>query len=327
MRDVKRRDFIGLSGAVLASWPSLISAAPLRKNYRMGYLALSDRVPWIDGMIDGLRELGYVEGQNLLIEWRLAAGKQELLHKMATDLVESKVDLIVVPGDLPASIAKNLRSPIPILAVATHDGVGVGLYDSLAQPGQNITGLESLAPELDAKRIQFLKEIIPSLGRLAILYNSSDNGSRIHLPLIDTGAKKLGIETHLFEISSLADFVEQFESISKWNPDALLTVPEPVIINQRKRIVEFCIEHRIPNAHEIREFVKVGGLLSYGASFYGIWHRSAYYIDKLLNGVKPSELPVELPTVFDLAINLQSARALNLNIPGTLIASADFVVE
>jgi putative ABC transport system substrate-binding protein len=249
---MKRRDFIGLSGAALASWPVMISAAPLKKNYRIGYLALSDRVPWIDGMIDGLRELGYIEGQNLLIEWRLAAGKPELLPKMATELVESKVDLIVTPGDIVASIAKNLGSPIPILAVATHDGVGVGLYDSLAQPGQNITGLESLAPELDAKRIQFLNEIIPSLGRLAILYNLSDNGSRIHLSLIDSASKKLGIETHLFAISSLADFDQQFESISKWNPDALLTVLEPVIINQRKRIVEFCTEHRIPNAHEIR---------------------------------------------------------------------------
>jgi putative tryptophan/tyrosine transport system substrate-binding protein len=323
---MRRREFIGIAAGV-AAWPLTANAQQAKKLYRVGYIALSNRVPWIDGMLDGLRELGYVEGRNLEIHWRLAAGKRELIPEMAADLVRLNVDVIVAPSGTVATIVKQTTRIIPIIAVATHDGVGAGLYANLGQPGDNITGLESLAPELDVKRVQFLKEIFPKLSRLAVLYNPLDQGAGIHPAIITSAARALGIETQLFEVRSSSEFQAAFDSVLSNRPDALLSVADPLTLVERKRIVDFCIEQKIPNAHEIREYVQLGGLLSYGASFYGIWHRSAYYIDKILKGAKTNELPVELPTVFDLAINLKAAKLLNVRIPDGLIATADVVIE
>lgn len=278
-------------------------------------------------MLDGLRELGYVEGQNLEIVWRLAAGKRELIPDMAADLVRQNVDLIVAAGGAVATMVKQSTRTIPIIAVATHDGVGVGLYANLAHPGDNITGLESLAPELDVKRVQFLKEIFPNLSRLSVLYNPLDQGASIHPTIITSAARTFGIETELFEVRSASEFDAVFDAVKNKRPDALLCVADPLTLAERKRIVDFCVEQKLPNAHEIREFVQLGGLLSYGALFYSIWHRSAYYIDKILKGTKPNELPVELPTVYDLAINLKAAKLLNAHIPDGLLATADVVIE
>jgi putative tryptophan/tyrosine transport system substrate-binding protein len=323
---MKRREFIGLAGGA-AAWPLAARAQQPKKPYRIGYIALSNRVPWIDGMIDGLRELGYVEGQNLEIVWRLAAGKRELIPGMAADLVQLNVDMIVAPSGAVATMVKQSTRTIPIVAVATHDGVSAGLYSSLAHPGDNVTGLESLGPELDVKRVQFLKEILPKLSRLSVLYNPLDQGASIHPAIITSAARTFGIETELFEVRSASEFDAVFDVVQRKRPDALLSVADPLTLVNRKRIVDFCVEQKLPNAHEIREFVQLGGLLSYGASFYGIWHRSAYYIDKVLRGTKPNELPVELPTVFDLAINLKAAKSLDLRIPDGLVAIADAVIE
>jgi len=324
---MRRREFIGLLGGSAVVWPLAAHAQRVKKPYRVGYLALSSRVPWIDGMVDGLRELGYVEGRNLEIEWRLAAGKRDLIPDMAADLVRLNVDVIVAPSNAVATIATQSTTTIPIVAVATHGGVAAGLYASLAHPGNNITGIESLAPELDVKRVQMLKEMVPRLSRLSVLYNPQDQGASIHPGIITSAAKSLGIGTQLFEVRSSSEFDAAFNSIVASGPDALLSVADPLTLGERKRIVDFCVEHKIPNAHEIREFVKLGGLLSYGASFYGIWHRAAYYIDKILKGTRTNELPVELPTVFDLAINLNAAKSLNLTIPNGILATADLVVE
>jgi len=174
---MRRREFIGIT-AGLAAWPLIANAQQqVKKPYRIGYIALSNRVPWIDGMVYGLRELGYVEGQNLEIVWRLAAGKRDLIPEMAAELVRLNVDVIVAPSNTVPGMVKQATRTIPIVAVATHDGVGTGLYASLAHPGDNITGLESLAPELDVKRVQFLKEMFPKLSRLAVLYNPLDQGA------------------------------------------------------------------------------------------------------------------------------------------------------
>jgi putative ABC transport system substrate-binding protein len=278
-------------------------------------------------MIDGLRELGYVEGRNLEIEWRLAAGKRDLIPDMAADLVRLNVDLIVAPGNAVATIAKQSTTTIPIVAVATHGGVDAGLYASLAHPGNNITGIESLAPELDVKRVEMLKEMVPRLSRLSVLYNPLDQGASLHPPILTSAAKTFGIETQLFEVRSSSEFEAAFNAIVRSRPDAFLSVADPLTLSERKRIVDFCVEQKIPNAHEIREYVKLGGLLSYGASFYGIWHRAAYYIDKILMGTKTNELPVELPTIFDLAVNLNAAKSLNLTVPNGILATADAVIE
>jgi putative tryptophan/tyrosine transport system substrate-binding protein len=325
---IGRRSFIKLSTLASIGWPSILAAQQVKKVYRLGYLALGgQKNPWFDGMIDGLRQLGYVEGANLHIEWRLAAGKRELLADMANDLVRLNVDIIVASGSAVASIVKRTITNIPIVAIATHDGVGAGLYDSLKKPGKNITGVESLAPELDGKRVQFFREIVPELSRLCVLYNPLDHGALVHPPLILAAAAQSGIEVELVEARSASELGVAFDKVRSLKPGGLLSVADPMTLGERKRIVDFCSEQKIPNAHEIREFVTAGGLLSYGASFYGIWHRSAYFIDKILKGAKPGDLPVELPTVFDLAINVRSAKALGLAIPASLASTADALVE
>ena len=324
---VGRRLFIKLLTVPAAVRPATLAAQQLKKVHRVGYVALSGRTPWIDGMIDGLRELGYVEGTNLHIEWRLASGKQELLADMANDLVRLNLDLIIAAGNTVASIVKSKTTNRPIVAVATHDGVGAGLYNSLKKPGENITGVESLAPELDGKRVQFLREIVPGLSRLCVLFNPLDQGARVHPPLILAAASRFGINVDLVEVKFPSEFDTAFNKVQELKPDGLLSVADPITLGERKRIVDFCSDKRIPNAHEIREFVIAGGLLSYGASFYGIWHRSAYYIDKILKGAKPGDLPVELPTVFELAINVRSAKALGLAIPASLASTADALIE
>ena len=324
---IGRRCFIKLLTFSSVVPPGTSTAQQVKRVYRLGYLALSDRTPWIDGMIDGLRELGYVEGTNLNIEWRLAAGKRELLADMANDLVRLNVDLIVAPNTTVALIAKRTAAKIPIVAVATHDGVGAGLYNSLAKPGENITGLESLAPELDGKRVQFLKEIVPGLSRLCVLYNPLDQGALVHPPLILAAARQSGVEVELVEARSASELDAAFDNVRELKPDGLLSVADPMTLGERKPIVDFCSDQRIPNAHEIREFVIAGGLFSYGASFYAIWRRSAYYIDKILKGAKPGDLPVELPSVFELAINARSAKALGLAIPTSLASIADAIIN
>src|SRR5260370_25660398 len=225
---MRRREFIGIA-AGLAAWPLTANAQQQVKRppYRIGYIALSNRVPWIDGMIDGLRELGYVEGQNLEIVWRLAAGKRDLIPEMAAELLRLNVDVIVAPNSTVASMVKQATRTIPIVAVATHDGVGTGLYASLAHPGDNITGLESLAPELDVKRVQFLKEMFPKLSRLAVLYNPLDQGANIHPTIITAAARTFGIKTELFEVRSSSEFEAVFVTVLRNRTDCLISVADP----------------------------------------------------------------------------------------------------
>ena len=220
---MRRRAFMGIVAGA-AAWPLAAKAQQQKKPHRIGYIALSNRVPWIDGMVDGLRQLGYVEGQNLEIVWRLAGGKRDLIPEMAAELVRLNVDVIVAPNSTVASLVKQATRTIPIVALATHDGVGTGLYASLAQPGDNITGLESLAPELDVKRVQFLKEIFPKLSRLAVLYNPLDLGANIHPTIITAAARTFGMETELFEVRSSSEFDAVFATVLRNRPDGLLSV-------------------------------------------------------------------------------------------------------
>jgi len=310
-----------------AAWPFAARAQQPRKVARIGYLAASNRVPWIDGLVDGLRDLGYVEGRNLHIEWRVAAGELQQIPKMTADFVSLNVDVIVAASTLVVSEARKATSTIPIIGVATHDGVGTGRYASLANPGANVTGLESLAPELDVKRVALLKQIAPNISRLNILYNPLSPGANIHIETLTAAIKNLGMEAQPVELRTSSEFDSAVELMRHHRPDALISVADPLILFVRNKIVDFSVAQNSANAHEIREFVQLGGLISYGAQFYGIWYRAAYYVDKILKGTKPSDLPVELPTVFDLAVNLKAAKALGLAVPDTLIATADAVIE
>jgi ABC-type uncharacterized transport system substrate-binding protein len=320
---MRRRTFLG--GVACAGL--LPRGALADRNYRVGFLGSTGADPWSESFVDGLSKLGYVEGRNLTIEWRAALGDREKANAMAADLVGLRVDVIVVVSNIGAAAAKKATSTIPIVALATHDGVGTGLYRSLANPGGNITGIESLAPELDIKRVGFLKDCVPSLSKLAALYNPSFPGSAIHLAALSAAAQRFGAEVKPFGVKDESEFQPAFNEIRRDQPDALITVTDPLIFVRRSAIIAFAKKVKLPNAHEYKVFAEDGGLFSYGASIEAIWRRGAYYVDMILKGSNPGELPVELPTTFELAVNRTAAVELGLRIPETILATADLIVD
>jgi putative ABC transport system substrate-binding protein len=277
--------------------------------------------------VDGLSKLGYVEGRNLTIEWRYPVGDREKANAMAAELVGLGVDVIVANSNVEAAAAKRATSTIPIVALLTHDGVGTGLYRSLANPGGNITGIESLAPELDVKRVGFLKDFVPSLSKVAALHNPSFPGSAIHLAALSAAAKRFGAEVKQFGVKDESEFQPAFSEIRRDQPDALIIVTDPLIFALRALIIAFAKKMKLPNAYEFKAFAEDGGLFSYGASIEAIWRRGAYYVDKILKGSNPGDLPVELPTAFELVVNRTAAVELGLRIPDSVLATADLIVD
>jgi ABC-type uncharacterized transport system substrate-binding protein len=350
-------------GILLA--PLAAEAQLAGKVWRIGYLAGTPRVPQIDAFVQGLRDLGYVEGQNLVLELKLAHGDLERLPDLAAELVQFKPDVIVAAANVGALAAKQATSTIPIVSrtlkvrggiitqanrylggfcfsqrifppqiiqvllvvVSSHAGVQVGLFASLAHPGGNLTGVESLAPELDVERLEFLKEAVPGLSHLAVLYNPTDAGNAIHVDMAKATAQSLGIHVRLVEVRSTAEFDAAFMAILRDRPDALLTMTDPLVMSNRERIIQFTVQHKLPAVHEFKTFADLGGLMSYGPNTSTLWRRAAQYADKILKGTKPADLPVEQPTKFELVINLKAAQALDLTIPPTLLFRADEVIK
>jgi putative ABC transport system substrate-binding protein len=312
-------------GLLMAPLPA--EAQPARKVWRIGYLAGSPRVPQIEAFIQGLRELGYVEGHNLVLDLKLAHGHLERLPALATELVASQPDVIVAAANIGGLAAKQATRTIPIVVVSTHDGVHVGLFASLARPGGNLTGVESLAPDLDMKRLEFLKQAVPWLSHLAVLYNSADPGGPGHVPIIQTTAHALGCQVRLVEVRSASEFEAAFMAILRDRPDALLIVTDPLVFAHRERIVQFAVQHKLPSVYEFKNFVELGGLMSYGPNMPAMWRRAAHYVDRILKGAKPADLPVEQPTKFELVINLKAAKELGLPIPPDLLFQADEVSQ
>ena len=295
--------------------------------WRVGYLAGSPRVPQIDAFVQGLRDLGYIEGQNVVIEFKLAYGELERLPDLAAELVQSNPDVIVAASTIGGLTAKKATSTIPIVVIASHDGVKLGLYASLAHPGANVTGIESMAPGLDAKRLEFLKEAVPELSHLSVIYNPNYPGSGDHLENISTAARAVGADVRLIEVRSPSDFDGAFTTILSDSPDALLTVADPLVFAHRERIVQFTLQNSLPNVHEWKAFADLGGMMSYGPNMPDMWRRAAYYADKILKGAEPTDLPVEQPTVFELIINLRTANALGVMIPQSLLLRASELIE
>ncbi len=312
--------------AFLATAPDS-GAQQAGKVWRIGYLAGSPRVPQIDAFLQGLRDLGYIDGQNAVIELKLAQGKVERLPELAAELVQWKPDVIVAAANVGGLAAKKATSTIPIVVVASHDGVKVGLFASLAHPGGNVTGVESLAPDLDVKRLEFLKQAVPKLSRLVLLYNSTDPGGAGHVDITRATAQSLGFQMRLVEVRSAADFDAAFAEIVRDRPDALLTVTDPMVFANRERIIQFTIQQKLPAIFEFKAFADLGGLMSYGPNMAEMWRRSAYYADKILKGAKPADLPIEQPTKFELVINGKTANAFGLVIPQALLLRADEVVQ
>jgi putative ABC transport system substrate-binding protein len=312
--------------AFLAAAPDS-GAQQAAKVWRIGYLAGSPRVPQIDAFLQGLRDLGYIDGQNAVIELKLAHGKVELLPELAMELVQWKPDVIVAAANVGGLAAKKATSTIPIVVVASHDGVKVGLFASLAHPGGNVTGVESLAPDLDVKRLEFLKQAVPKLSRIVLLYNSTDPGAAGHVDITRATAQSLGFQIRLVEVRSAAEFDSAFADIARDRPDALLAVTDPMVFANRERIVQFTIQQKLPAIFEFKAFADLGGLMSYGPNMPAMWRRSAYYADKILKGAKPADLPIEQPSKFELIINGKTANAFGLAIPQALLLRADEVVQ
>jgi ABC-type uncharacterized transport system substrate-binding protein len=323
---MRRREFIMLLGGA-AAWPLAARAQQAAKLPTIGYLggggSISQRA-WVDALVQRLRELRWIEGRTLVIEYRWAEGRGERAAEIAAEFVRLKVDVIVTDGTPSIVAAKQATSVIPIVFAAAGDPVGSGLVASLARPGGNVTGLSVQAADLAGKRLEILREVIPGLRRLAIM-------GRIGSPTAQrreaqAAAHTLGLEVVPAEISRAEDIAPAFDAL-KGRADALYVFGDPLMATNRIRINTLAQGARLPTIYSQREFVEAGGLMSYGPNFPDLHRRAAEYVDKILRGAKPADLPVEQPTKFDFVVNLTTAKALGLEIPPTLLARADEVIE
>ncbi|MDP2702562.1 MAG: ABC transporter substrate-binding protein, partial [Candidatus Rokubacteria bacterium] len=308
---MNRRAFIATATAILVA-PLAADAQPAAKVPRMGFLGNSTaalEANLVGPFREGLRDLGYVEGRNILIEYRWAEGKYERFPALIAELIALKVDVIVTAGT-PASLAvKKATTSIPLVMVAVGDPIGVGLVASLARPGGSSTGLTSIAPELEGKRLEMLREVVPKLSHIAVLWNPDNPFHVGSLKETRAAAQVLGIKVQVLGVRVSEDFPAAFAAILRERPGALLVLADRLFLHNRARIVEFEAKHRLPGVYAYRELVEAGGLMSFGPSYAGMHRRAAYYVDKILKGSKPADLPVEQPTKFELMINRATREA------------------
>ena len=304
-----------------------------KKVPRIGYLSASDPAresTRAEAIRLALRELGYIEGQNIAIEYRYAEGKPDRYPELAAELVRLKVDIIVVAGgDRLIRAAKNATKTIPIVMMgAGTDPVEAGLVESLARPGGNVTGITNLARELGGKRLELLKEAVPKVARVAVLYDPATPGSVLEVKeVLPVAARALGLTLRPWEVRAADDFEKVFAALSKQRPDGLYVLAGPLMRANQKRIVGFALKSRLPSMYSSREAVDAGGLMYYGADLADSYRRVAYFVDRILKGAKPADLPVEQPTKFELVINLKTAKQIGLTIPPKVLARADRVIK
>jgi ABC-type uncharacterized transport system substrate-binding protein len=275
----------------------------------------------------GLRELGYVEGQNIAIEWRFTGGKLDRLADTATELVRLKMDIIVTIGTPATRAAMQATTTIPIIMVSVGDPLRAGLVASLARPGGNVTGSTLLGPELSPKRLQILQETLPTASRVAFLWNPTNPANVLHFEDIQAGARALGVTLPSVEVSSPNEFTSAFTAMMRERPDALIMTADPMHQLHVGQIIDFATQHRLPVMSNVKENVVAGALMSYGASLPELYKRATLYVDKILKGATPGDLPVQQPMKFELVINLKTAKALGLTIPPTLLYQADEVIQ
>jgi putative tryptophan/tyrosine transport system substrate-binding protein len=307
-----------------------VAEAQQKKLARIGFLSatlpsfLSAR---FDAFQQGLRELGYVEGQNIMIEWRFAEAQFDRVVHNAAELVRLKVDLIVTDAPAATGPAKEATSTIPIVMAQESDPVGSGFVASLAQPEGNITGLSTLAPELSGKQLELLKEIVPNLSRVAVLGNATEPGNAQSLREIQVAAGVVGVQLQYLDIRSPEDTETAFSAIRRERASAFIVLRNPVTSAHRNHIMDIAAKNRLPAIYANREWVDAGGLMFYGANILDNWRRAATYVDKILKGAKPADLPVERPIKFELVINLKTAKQIGLTIPPQVLARADRVIR
>lgn len=297
---------------------------------RIGFLGNSTPVleeNLIGPFRDGLRDLGYVEGKNIVIEYRWAEGKYERFPALIAELIASKVELIVTAGT-PAAVAVKKAAPsTPLVMIAVGDPVGTNLIKSLAHPGGNITGLTSIASDLEGKRLELLREVLPQVSHVAVLWNPASPFQVVSEKELQAAARELGIKVLSLGVKAVEDFDTAFATVLKQRPGALLVLADRLFLHNRARIMEFALKNRLPGVHAYVELVEAGGLMSYGPSYPGMHRRAAYYVDRILKGTKPADLPVERPAKFELVINLKTAKAIGLQIPPNVLARADRVIR
>jgi ABC-type uncharacterized transport system substrate-binding protein len=331
---MRRRTFIAGIGSA-AAWPVVAQGQQSKAVPRIGFLTtgsleLPETLVMIDAFRQGLRELGYVEGTNIIVEYKAADSKIERFADLAKELVQLNVDVIVASNTPAALAARQATATIPIVVPVMGDPVRDGLVSSLARPGGNITGLTFLGPELLPKRIALLKEAVPNVSRVAALWHPGAYGERTMNEMMEEAegaAKTLGVQLRLAAVQGPDDFEGAFSTIVQGRADAVIVFPSPMLFTERRRIVDLAVKGRLPLMAMGKEFAELGGLMAYGASIPGLIRRSATYVDKIINGATPSDLPVQQPTTFDLVINIKTAKVLGLDVPPSLLARADEVIE
>jgi putative ABC transport system substrate-binding protein len=327
---VDRRRFLLTSVAGVLSAPLTVEAQQGGKVHRIGFLGNSTaalEANLVGPFREGLRELGYLEGQNIVIEYRWAEGKYERAPILLAELVARHVDVIVTAGTPTSLAAQKATTSVPVVVVAVGDPVATGLVASLARPGGNITGLTSIAEETEGKRLELLREVIPRLSHVAALWNPENPTLLPQLKQMRDSAQFLGLKVQILEVRTPGALEETFQAILRERPGALLVMGDRLFLHNRQRIIDFSTAQRLPVVPVHPELVEAGGLMSFGPSYPGMHRRAAYFVDRILKGAKPADLPVERPTKFELVINLKTAKALGLTIPQSLLLRADQVIE
>jgi putative ABC transport system substrate-binding protein len=329
---IQNRKLLGIVAHVIAlvMCGAMATAQQPKKVPRIGLLTVNPPqaiATRLEAFRRGLRDLGYVEGQNIVIEWRSADGKVERMPELVAELVRLNVDVIVTGGPAATRPAKEATGTIPIVMGFDSDPVGNGFVASLARPGGNITGLSSLYREISGKRLELLKEIVPGLSRVAVIGSSFEPGNAQTLRDTELAAGALGVQLQYLEVQNPKDIESVFRAASKVRADAVLVLVSPVLDSQRTQIAQLAVKSRLPVIHPQPEYVETGGLVTYGVSISDLFRRAATYVDKILKGTKPAELPIEQPTKFEFIVNLKAARQIGLTIPPNVLARADRVIK
>jgi putative tryptophan/tyrosine transport system substrate-binding protein len=323
---MRRRQFITLiGGAAAAGWPLAVGAQQRSKRLTIGYLGPAVVAPWTTAFADRLRELGWIEGRTIAIEYRYSEGRPERVAEIATEFVRQEVDVIVTYGGA-GPILKQATATIPIVFAVANDPVGIGLVASLSRPGGNVTGISVQQAEIAGKRLELLHDAVPRLRRLAIMFDGGYSAAVLESSEAQGAARTLGLEVTAHEIRRAEDIAPTFEALNG-RADALYVITDALTATNRIRINTLALAARLPTSHGLREFVEAGGLMSYGPNLPDLYRRAAEFVDKILRGTKPGDIPVEQPTKFDLVINLKTAKALGLAIPQTILVAADDVIE
>ena len=325
-----RKFFLFLGVIAVLGGVAIVEAQQAKKIPRIGFLGNSTEVleaNLIWPFREGLRDLGYVEGKNILIEYRWAEGKYERFPELIGELIQLKVEIIVTAGT-PASIAvKKATTSIPLVMIAVGDPVGTGLIASLSHPGGNITGLTSISAEMEGKRLELLREVIPKISHIAVLWNAGSPVQVIQERETRAAAQVFGMKVLSLGVRTREEIDDAFAAIVRERPGALLVLADRLFLHHRAPIMDFATKHRLPGVHAYVELVEAGGLMSYGPSYAGMHRRAAYFVDRILKGAKPADLPVERPAKFELVINLKAAKQIGLTIPPNVLARADRVIK